>query len=88
MFTPADWDLETIEVYGINSTTYCMNWWDCEVPAGCASIAFFMLLSSFSLVFSNSGLIQASQSSYMVGFLVSSDQLMVSFTCTLPFSLV
>ncbi|XP_029698437.1 solute carrier family 22 member 13-like isoform X4 [Takifugu rubripes] len=67
MLKPVDWDLETIEVYGINSTTECINGWDYEVPAGCASI-----VTEFGLVCSKSGLIQASQSSYMAGFLVGS----------------
>ncbi|TWW70928.1 Solute carrier family 22 member 13 [Takifugu flavidus] len=38
MFTPVDWDLETIEAYGINSTIGCLNGWDYDAPKGAASV--------------------------------------------------
>ncbi|TWW70931.1 Solute carrier family 22 member 13 [Takifugu flavidus] len=38
MFTPVDWDLETIEAYGINSTTECLNGWDYDAPKGVSSV--------------------------------------------------
>ncbi len=38
MFTPVDLDLETIEAYGINSTTRCIDGWDYEAPSGSTSI--------------------------------------------------
>ena len=38
MFTPVDLDLETIEAYGINTTTGCINGSDFEVPRGESSI--------------------------------------------------
>lgn len=38
MFTPVDWDLETIETHGINSTTECLNGWDYDTPEGVSSI--------------------------------------------------
>ena len=38
MFVPVDWDLETIELNGINSTTECMDGWDYEVPEGASSV--------------------------------------------------
>ena len=38
MFTPVDLDLETIEAYGINTTTGCINGSDFEAPKGASSI--------------------------------------------------
>lgn len=38
MFTPVDWDLDTIEDCGINSTTECINGWDYNTPTCASSI--------------------------------------------------
>ncbi|XP_034562540.1 solute carrier family 22 member 13-like [Notolabrus celidotus] len=65
MFTRVDLDLETIEEYGINSTTGCIDGWDYEAPTGSSSI-----VTEFDLVCDQRGLIAVSQSISMAGVLV------------------
>lgn len=65
MFTPVDWDLETIEARGINSTSECLHGWDYDKPEGVSS-----LVTEMDLVCANNGLVEVSQSLYMVGLLL------------------
>ncbi|XP_047424654.1 solute carrier family 22 member 13-like [Mugil cephalus] len=65
MFTPVDWDLETIERYGINTTTGCTDGWDYDAQPGASSI-----VTEFDLVCGSKGLIETSQSISMAGVLV------------------
>lgn len=38
MFTPVDWDLETIEANGINNLSECLHGYDYDAPEGVSSI--------------------------------------------------
>ncbi|XP_061661476.1 solute carrier family 22 member 13-like [Syngnathoides biaculeatus] len=65
MYTPVDSDLETIELYGLNSTTGCVNGSELEVPIGASSI-----ISEFNLLCDRRTLTELSQSIYMTGLLI------------------
>ncbi|KAI3354827.1 hypothetical protein L3Q82_004633 [Scortum barcoo] len=65
MFTPVDFDLKTIEAYGINTTTGCIDGWDYQAPIGTSSI-----VTEFDVVCDKSGLVEALQSIFMGGSLI------------------
>ncbi|XP_061523035.1 solute carrier family 22 member 14-like [Phycodurus eques] len=65
MYTPVDSDLETIELYGLNATTGCLNGSEFEVPTGASSI-----VTELNLVCDRNTLIEGSQSIYMAGLLI------------------
>ncbi|XP_034036626.1 solute carrier family 22 member 13-like [Thalassophryne amazonica] len=64
MFRPVNLSLETIEAFGINTTTECMTGWNYETPPGASST-----VTEFDLVCDRSIWISASESSYMAGYL-------------------
>ncbi|XP_077365294.1 solute carrier family 22 member 13-like [Festucalex cinctus] len=65
MFTPVDSDLETIEMYGLNATSGCLNGSEFEKPTGVSSI-----VTDFNLVCDRNLMIEVSQSVHMVGLLI------------------
>ncbi|XP_061661491.1 solute carrier family 22 member 13-like [Syngnathoides biaculeatus] len=65
MYAPVDSDLETIELYGLNSTTGCVNGSEFEVPTGSSSI-----VTDFHLVCDGKTITEVSQSIYMAGLLI------------------
>lgn len=48
MFTPVDWDLETIEAHGINGTSECLHGWDYDAPKGVTSIVTEVIKNIYS----------------------------------------
>ncbi|POI22143.1 hypothetical protein CIB84_014110, partial [Bambusicola thoracicus] len=64
MYSPVDWDLDSIMAYGLNATEKCSNGWvypTAQQPS---------LLTEFDLVCDRKDLSDISQSVYMVGLLV------------------
>ncbi|KFV13136.1 Solute carrier family 22 member 13, partial [Tauraco erythrolophus] len=66
MYSPVDWDLDSIMTYGLNSTEKCSSGWvypSAEPPS---------LLTEFDLVCDRKGLNDISQSIYMLGLFLGS----------------
>uniref|UniRef100_G1MXI9 Major facilitator superfamily (MFS) profile domain-containing protein n=1 Tax=Meleagris gallopavo TaxID=9103 RepID=G1MXI9_MELGA len=64
MYSPVDWDLDSIMAYGLNATEKCSNGWvypTAQQPS---------LLTEFDLVCDRKDLSDISQSVYMVGLLI------------------
>ncbi|KFP42853.1 Solute carrier family 22 member 13, partial [Chlamydotis macqueenii] len=66
MYSPVDWDLDSIMAYGLNTTEKCSNGW--VYPPGQP----LSLLTEFDLVCDKKDLNDISQSIYMVGLLLGS----------------
>ncbi|NXX01628.1 S22AD protein, partial [Larus smithsonianus] len=66
MYSPVDWDLDSIVAYGLNATEKCNNGW--VYPATQPP----SLLTEFDLVCDRKDLTDISQSVYMVGLLLGS----------------
>ncbi|MBN3303174.1 S22AD protein, partial [Amia calva] len=64
MFTPVDWDIESIMDYGINTTTSCQDGWVYENPK------FKSTVLEFNLVCRNAYLRIVAQFLFMVGIMV------------------
>ncbi|KAM4686845.1 solute carrier family 22 member 13-like isoform 1-T1 [Amazona ochrocephala] len=66
MYSPVDWDLDSIVAYGLNATEKCSSGWvypSAQAPS---------LLNEFDLVCDRKDLIDISQSIYMLGLLLGS----------------
>ncbi|XP_018409001.1 PREDICTED: solute carrier family 22 member 13-like [Nanorana parkeri] len=67
MYTPVDWDMESIERYGLNSTQVCQDGWVYDTSQQKST-----LVTEFNLVCHRKELTDISQSVYMAGLLIGS----------------
>ncbi|KAM5156977.1 solute carrier family 22 member 13-like [Mantella aurantiaca] len=67
MYTPVDWDIESIERYGLNSTGVCQDGWVYDTSQQKST-----LVTEFNLVCDRKELTDISQSVYMAGLLIGS----------------
>ncbi|XP_061078623.1 solute carrier family 22 member 13 [Conger conger] len=67
MFTPVDWDIESIREYGINLTTRCSDGWVYDTSVYKSSI-----VSDFDLVCEKANFVGMAQSVFMGGILLGS----------------
>ncbi|XP_073486120.1 solute carrier family 22 member 13 [Aquarana catesbeiana] len=67
MYTPVDWDIESIEGYGLNSTEVCQDGWIYDTSHQKST-----LVTEFDLVCHRKELTDISQSVYMAGLLIGS----------------
>ncbi|CAH2281957.1 solute carrier family 22 member 13-like [Pelobates cultripes] len=65
MYTPVDWDIESIEKYGLNNTERCQNGWVYDTSTQKST-----LVTEFDLVCQRKEELDISQSIYMVGLLL------------------
>ncbi|XP_072268662.1 solute carrier family 22 member 13-like [Pyxicephalus adspersus] len=67
MYTPVDWEIESIEWYGLNRTEVCQDGWVYETTEQKST-----LVTEFNLVCHRKQLTDISQSIYMMGLLIGS----------------
>ncbi|XP_056374361.1 solute carrier family 22 member 13-like isoform X2 [Hyla sarda] len=67
MYTPVDWDIETIQMYGLNSTEDCQNGWVYDTSQQKST-----LVTEFNLVCHRKDQTDICQSIFMLGILIGS----------------
>ncbi|XP_075067343.1 solute carrier family 22 member 13-like [Mixophyes fleayi] len=67
MYAPVDWDIESIQRYGLNSTSVCQNGWMYDTSQQKST-----LVTEFDLVCKRKEQTNISQSIYMLGLLIGS----------------
>ncbi|KAJ8343530.1 hypothetical protein SKAU_G00308590 [Synaphobranchus kaupii] len=67
MFTPVDWDIDSIREHEINQTTHCLDGWVYDTSVYTSSI-----VSDFDLVCDKANFVGMAQAVFMASFLVGS----------------